>query len=169
MNKENFFAMEKNKRVDAVNKLLAGRNQSEVAEIIGLSQSVFSKEMTKGDYIYITRENKYFKFIRDGNETAARGTKTNSYIEELDFLSRNLSKLMKLVETSDENVLLSIDKEIYGSGSIFVNKNIRINQAVYEKFINACGELFPHLKIQDLIAQSLLDFLEKYTPNLDRL
>lgn len=164
MNKENFFAMEKSKRVDAVNKLLTGRNQSEVAKMIGVSQSVFSKEMMRGDYIYIARENKYFKFVRDSKDAAAfQNQNSNNLNPEIEFLSKNLEKLKQLLNDGEEGMTLSLYKEIYSPGAIFVNKNIRVNQAVYERFIIHCSDRFPHLKIQDLVAQSLLEFISKYS------
>ena len=156
--------MEKNKRAEAVNKLLIGRNQGEVAEIIGLSQSVFSKEMMRDDFTYIARENKYFKFVRSQKDAAGLRNQTNSAESpEMAFLRDNLEKLKQLLNGCEEGLVLSLDKEIYSHDAVFVNKNIRINQAVYERFISHCSDRFPHLKIQDLVAQSLLEFVSKYS------
>ncbi|WP_033544193.1 hypothetical protein [Planococcus sp. CAU13] len=167
MNKEVFFSMEKDKRAEAVNKLLIGRNQSEVAELIGVSQSILSKEMMKEDFTYIARENKYFKFVRSPKDAIWLKNQNNSTESlEMAFLRDNLEKLKQLVTDFEEGIVLSLDKEIYSPGAIFVNKNIRINQAVYEKFIVHCSKQFPHLKIQDLIAQSLLEFVGKYSTDL---
>jgi len=164
MDKEVFFSMEKNKRVEAVNKLLVGRNQSEVAKIIGVSQSVFSKEMMREDFAYIARENKYFKFVRSQKDAVGLRNQNNSAESpEMTFLRANLEKLKQLLNDCEEGLVLSLDKEIYSHDAVFVNKNIRINQAVYERFISHCSDRFPHLKIQDLVAQSLLEFVSKYT------
>ena len=164
MNKEVFFSMEKNKRAEAVNKLLIGRNQGEVAEIIGLSQSVFSKEMMRDDFTYIARENKYFKFVRSQKDAVGLRNQNNSAESlEMAFLRDNLEKLKQLLNDCEEGLVLSLDKEIYSHDAVFVNKNIRINQAVYERFISHCSDRFPHLKIQDLVAQSLLEFVSKYS------
>lgn len=164
MDKEVFFSMEKNKRAEAVNKLLVGRNQSEVAEIIGISPSSLSREMMKEDYTYIGRENKYFKFIRHHKDAIGLRSQNNSTESlEMTFLRENLEKLKQLLADCEENLVLSLDKEIYSHDAVFVNKNIRINQAVYERFISHCSDRFPHLKIQDLVAQSLLEFVNKYS------
>lgn len=164
MDKEVFFAMEKNKRAEAVNKLLIGRNQSEVAEIIGVSQSVFSKEMMRDDFTYIARENRYFKFVRSQKDAVGLQNQNNSSEGlEMTFLRDNLEKLKQLLNDCEEGLVLSLDKEIYSHDAVFVNKNIRINQAVYERFISHCSDRFPHLKIQDLVAQSLLEFVSKYS------
>ena len=164
MDKEVFFSMEKNKRAEAVNKLLIGRNQSEVAELIGISASMLSREMMKEDFTYIGRENKYFKFVRDKKDAVGLRNQNNSAESlEMAFLRDNLEKLKQLLNDCDEGLVLSLDKEIYSHDAVFVNKNIRINQAVYERFISHCSDRFPHLKIQDLVAQSLLEFVSKYS------
>lgn len=57
MNKEEFYAIDPDVRVEHINKLLLNRSLNDVAEEIGISPSTFSKEMTVGDYVYIKREN----------------------------------------------------------------------------------------------------------------
>lgn len=162
--------MEKNKRAEAVNKLLIGRNQSEVAKLIGISQSIFSKEMMREDFTYIARENKYFKFVRNQKDAAGlRNPHNSTDSPEMAFLRDNLDRLKQLVDNCEEDIALSLDKEIYSHDAVFVNKNIRINQAVYERFITHCSERFPHLKIQDLVAQSLLEFVTKYSTDANPL
>lgn len=162
MDKEKFYFLQKDKRADAINKLLENKDQANVAELIGISRSTFSKEMTQGDYVYIARENRYFKFIRDIKSTS---TVNKSDSPELTFLSLNLELLQQIVDSYENGVLLTLNKEIYSNNGNFVNKNIRINQAVYDRFTENCDKYFPHLKLQDLIAQSLLDFIDKYTSN----
>ncbi|TWN41158.1 hypothetical protein CHCC14525_2479 [Bacillus licheniformis] len=34
---------------------------------------------------------------------------------------------------------------------------------LYKQFVNTCEEQFPHLKIQDIIAQLLLNFIDQYS------
>lgn len=164
MDKEIFFSMEKNKRAAEVNKLLAGSNQKEVSETIGISQSLLSKEMTKEDFIYVGRENKYFKFVRDPKVAVAiKNSNNSSESPEMVFLRDNLEQLQSLLEERDGKTMLSLNKEIYDDDSELVNKNIRINSVVYGRFVEHCSEQFPYLKIQDLIAQSLLDFVSTYS------
>ncbi|EST51927.1 hypothetical protein T458_26880 [Brevibacillus panacihumi W25] len=65
MNKEIFFAMPSEKRVEVVNKMLQNASLKEVADKIGIAYSTFLKEMTVGDHVYIQRDNRYYKFIRE--------------------------------------------------------------------------------------------------------
>lgn len=160
MDKDKFYSLQKDKRADSINKLLENKDQAGVAELIGISRSAFSKEMTQDDYVYISRENRYFKFIRD-IKSAPHTNKAHS--PEMDFLSTNLDVLKQILASCESGMLLFLNKEIYSNNGTFVNKNIRINQAIYDKFTDNCDKHFPHLKLQDLIAQSLLDFIDKYT------
>ena len=88
---------------------------------------------------------------------------TNDYREELLFLKTNLDILKKLTSSCEEGQFLVLDKQIYDPNARFVNKNIKVNQQVYEQFTKLCDSKFRHLKIQDLIAQALLDFIYKYS------
>lgn len=62
-----------------------------------------------------------------------------------------------------ENTLLLLDEQIYSKKVNFVTKSIKMNLEIYEEFGRFCEEHYRHLKLQDLIAQSLLDFMKKKT------
>lgn len=57
---------------------------------------------------------------------------TNDYREELLFLKTNLDILKKLTSSCEEGQFLVLDKQIYDPNARFVNKNIKVNQQVYE-------------------------------------
>lgn len=152
-------------RAEKINALLENSDLRGVSQMLDIPYSTFTKEMQKGDYVYIARENKYFKFIRNKNDYVSSKSYikgTEDYTEELAFLKENLEMLKKLVANSEENKMLILDKAIYDTKAKFVNKNLKVNEAIYEKFSKLCESQFPHLKIQDIIAQSLLDFINKY-------
>jgi hypothetical protein len=88
---------------------------------------------------------------------------TDDYKEELLFLKKHLDVLKKLTSNYEKSSFLALDKQIYAPNARFVNKNIKVNQQVYEQFTKLCDSKFRHLKIQDLIAQALLDFIYKYS------
>ncbi len=134
--------------------------------MLDIPYSTFTKEMQKGDYVYIARENKYFKFIRNKNDYVSSKSYikgTEDYTEELAFLKENLEMLKKLVANSEENKMLILDKAIYDTKAKFVNKNLKSERSHLRKILKLCESQFPHLKIQDIIAQSLLDFINKYS------
>lgn len=139
---------------------------------MGIPYSTFTKEMQRGDYVYIARENKYFKFIRDKNSLVnpkASNIKNEDFTVELTFIKENLEGIKRLlVNHSAEGQMLILDKEIYNTKAKFVNKNLKINEAIYNKFSKICESQFPQYKVQDITAQSLLDFINKYQdPNIN--
>lgn len=65
MNKDKFSTMDVDKRAEEINKMLVNSDLKVVAERLGIAYSSFTKLMQDGDFVYIARENQYFKFIRD--------------------------------------------------------------------------------------------------------
>lgn len=161
MNKELFLAMSPEKRVEEVNKMLLTASLKEVADKIGIAYSTFLREMTVGDHVYIQRDNRYYKFIRDVDGVNPQADFNGDYQEELHFLRENIDSLKKLVNCGHRPPLI-LDQQIYSKSASFSNKSIKMSEQVYEKFTKYCSEQFPQFRLQDLIAQSLLDFIEKY-------
>ncbi|MEK4264170.1 hypothetical protein [Paenibacillus sp. FSL L8-0499] len=107
MNKEVFLTMSPDKRVEEINKMLQSLPLKEVAVRTGIAYSTFLKEMTAGDYVYIQRDNRYYKFLRD--EDASLKSKEESigvYHEELLFLRENIDVLKQLVNCNANPPLL---------------------------------------------------------------
>lgn len=165
MNKDRFFTMDVDKRAEEINKLLVNSDLKGVADTLCIPYSSFTKEMQKGDFVYIARLNQYFKFIRDkeslGTEKPSDKAITG-FQEELTFIKENMETIKSLVSTVNERPTLVLDKEIYNTKAKYVNKNLKLNENIYDKFSKLCDNQFPHLKIQDLIAHSLLEFIYKY-------
>ena len=65
MDKDVFYEMDIMTRVKKVNSMLEGKNIQAVAKEIGIPPSTFSKEMQRGDYFYLKRDNKYYHFVRE--------------------------------------------------------------------------------------------------------
>lgn len=124
MNKETFFTMQHDKRSEEVNKLLQSFTLEEVAEKIGVSYSTFTKEMQAGDYVFIKRDNSYYKFLRD---PLSIPTKKQPVVdsEELNFLKENIEKLRSLVESKNDKSILVLDQRIYSKNSQFLVKSIK--------------------------------------------
>ncbi|GCL74586.1 hypothetical protein PN4B1_45410 [Paenibacillus naphthalenovorans] len=97
-------------------------------------------------------------FLRDPNSKPQ--TTQTGYTVELNFLRENLDKLKKLTENN--KLPLILDQRIYSKTSQFFVKSIKMNEDIYGMFTQYCDENYPHFRLQDLIAQSLLDFIEKY-------
>lgn len=161
MNKESFFTMQHDKRAEEVNKLLQSLSLEDVAKKVGVNYSTFTKEMQAGDYVFIKRDNCYYKFLRDSFSTHSRKISSVDS-EELNFLKEHLNTLRDLVENRSDISTLILNPKIYSKNSQFSVKSIKMNEDIYAAFTQYCGEKFPHFRLQDLIAQSLLDFIEKY-------
>lgn len=158
MNKEEFNAIDPDERIEHINKMLQNRSINEVAEEIGISPSRFCKEMTTGDYVYIKRENKYYKFVRDKNSvkpTVSTDT-ANAFIE------MNLNTLRKIVSLYQYQVPLILDEKVYNKNAEFINKNFRLNSAIYEELNRFWESDYPSYRLQDLIGQAFLEFIQKY-------
>lgn len=67
MNKDKFHTTSSKDRVAIVNDLLKneGSDLQKVADTLEMNYSTFTKLMQEDDYVYIKRENQYYKFVRD--------------------------------------------------------------------------------------------------------
>lgn len=67
MNKDKFHTTSSKDRVAIVNDLLKneGFDLQKVADTLEMNYSTFTKLMQEDDYVYIKRENQYYKFVRD--------------------------------------------------------------------------------------------------------
>ncbi len=166
MDKETFFSMPPTKRVQEVNKLLQEHDQKELSKLIGIPSSTFSKYMREGDYLYHKADKRYYPFVRSEKERIS-----NSHTEDSDettFIKNNVDALKKVIQHFEEQGLLLLDKRIHSKEAKFVNKSIRMNSDIYEDFSSFCEEYYPHLKTQDVIAQTLIDAMNRYKPESKR-
>ena len=162
MNKDKFHTANSKNRVAIVNELLKrdGFDLQKVADALEMNYSTFTKLMQEDDYVYIKRENQYYKFVRDENQIPTISTQTDS---EMDYFKKNFSLLKSLIERYKHNDDFNIDKRIFRSTYKISSKNFRMPDDLYQNFVATCENEFPHLKIQDIIAQLLLDFTDKYS------
>lgn len=161
MNKDNFATLNSKQRVKIVNNLLQkeGNDLRKVANIIGIKYSTFTKLMQEDDYVYIKRLGMYCKFVQD--ERLIVGD-TASDSDEIAYIKENFAIIQSLIESRKGNIDFILDKRIYHSSSKTVTKNFRISDDIYKLFAKTCDEQFPHLKLQDIIAQLLLAFTDQY-------
>ena len=161
MNKDKFIALSNKERVQFVNDLLKNKafTLQQVADHVGVNYSTFTKIMQEDDYVYIKRENSYYKFARDEN------TIIQNHIAEDEvtlFLKENLELLKTIVAKYNANNDFTIDKKLFNINSKLSTKTFRMPEDLYQKFVDTCEKEFPYLKIQDIIAQLLVDFTNKY-------
>lgn len=162
MDKETFLKMPPAIRVKEVNKLLKKYDLKEISKMIGIPSSTFSKVMREGDYLYHQGDKQYYPFVRSEEERISKDL--NHSNEEIKFIRNNRDILEKIIHNIEIQGLLYLDKRIYDKNAKFVNKSIRMNSEIYEDFSHFCDEYFPHLKMQDLIAQALIDAMQRYKP-----
>jgi len=166
MDKETFISLTPAKRVQEVNKLLKNHSLTEISDLLGIPSSTFSKLMREGDYLYHQGDKQYYPFVRSEEE---RVKKNYSEIDEgLTFIKSHIETLKKMVLHYEESGTLILDKRIYNKDSEFVNKSIRMNSAIYDDFNKFCEEYYPHLKTQDVVAQALIDAMNRYQPKKEQ-
>ncbi|QCU20999.1 hypothetical protein BPGQ101_19675 [Bacillus altitudinis] len=160
MNKVKLSTVSSKQRVKTVNDLLKkeGYDLQKVADHLGIKYSTFTKLMQEDDYVYIKRDNQYYKFVRDEKQIPETSTPDN----ELAYIKENFSILKSLIESKMDNNDFNLDKRIYRSSSKTATKNFRISDDIYTEFATTCKEEFPHLRLQNIIAQLLLDFTDQY-------
>lgn len=166
MDKDTFLTMPPSKRVEEVNKMLKKHTLAELYELLEIQSGAFSKLMREGDYLYHQADKQYYPFVRSEEERVK--SPQNGESDELAFIKRNLGTMNKMIQQFEEQGLLLLDKRIYSKDAEFVNKSIRMNNAIYEAFTGFCEEYFPHLKTQDVIAQALIDAMTRYKPEHGR-
>lgn len=159
MNKQHFYEMDVHLRARKINEMLKNSSLSEVAKKIGIPSSTFSKEMQKGDYIYIKRENKYFRFIRD-DSIAPSGNFTTQSNEALEFLNEHLDDLKRLIKNYNSDTI-QLNPKVYTDSSKVVTRSIRIRENLYKEFQSYCNSHYPYYSIHDLVAHCLVEFTNK--------
>lgn len=162
--KTNFLLLDCRQRVEFVNDLLKnkGFDLQQVAEHIGINYSTFTKLMTEGDFVYIKWDGQYFRFIRDGDTISSIDNSADDFTV---FLHENIDILKAIIEKYKSNDDFTVDKSIFKSSSKQSVKTFRIPDDLYQKFVDTCETEFPHLKLQNIIAQLLMDFTNKYNHN----
>lgn len=162
MNKDDFATLSSKQRVKIVNDLLkkGGNDLQKVAKTLGINYSTFTKLMQEDDYVYIKRIAMYCKFVQD--ESLLRESPSTEGAE-LDYIKENFQTLKELIEQRKDNNDFKLDKRIFHSNSKSPSRNFRIPDNLYEQFTQTCEQRFPHLQIQHIVAQCLLNFVDQYS------
>lgn len=160
MDKDTIITMTPAKRVQEVNKMLKRHTLAELYELLEIPSGAFSKLMREGDYLYHQADKQYYPFVRSEEERVKNPQ--NGESDEIAFIKNHVDTLKKVIQQFEEHGLLLLDKRIYSKDAEFVNKSVRMNNAIYEAFSGFCEEYYPHLKTQDVIAQALIDAMTRY-------
>ncbi|WP_099355700.1 hypothetical protein [Fredinandcohnia onubensis] len=166
MEKDTIITMPPAKRVQEVNKMLKKHTLSEIYELLEISSGSFSKLMREGDYLYHQADKQYYPFVRSEEERVTSSPTEQN--DEITFIKNHIGTLKKVIQQFEESGNLLLDKRIYSKNADFANKSIRMNTSIYEDFSKFCEEYYPHLKTQDVIAQALIDAMNKYKPENER-
>lgn len=163
MNKHELLSMSEEERVKAINEMLLEKDVTKVEDVaikIGISPSTLGKLMTQeGQYSYsrsfkqyVPREGKNSNVTQDKNEVV-------KYLQENYQLIKRL--LDRESKTDTDNVLV-LSPKVVQSSSEYVVRNTKVGKSVNEQFTKLCEEKFSYLKMQDLLAQAMVEFTEKY-------
>lgn len=160
MDIDNFTTLSSKERVTIVNDLLSkeGFDLQKVADTLKMKYSTFTKLMQEDDYVFIKRDNQYYKFVRNESQVMYNN---GSEGPKLSYIKQNFSALKTLVERSKNSNDFILDKRIFHSTSKSTTKNFRMADELYKQFIKTCEEQFPQYKVRDIIAQLLFDFSQK--------
>lgn len=158
MNREEFITLSPERRVEEVNKLLRKHTLKEVASILDFKYSTFTTEMRQsGEFQFMKKNKQYVRTVAMQEEE-----KNKSDAEVLIFVIQNKETLQRLIEMYQSNNLLFLDERVYTKTAKFENKSIKMNKDIYKEFSLFCDTHYNHLKLQDLIAQAILEFMERY-------
>lgn len=161
MNTQQFLKMNEEDRVNLVNKMLCEENVntiSHVAAEIGLSSASLSKKITEdGKYVYSRRMKQYIP--RSGEPGHLKKD------DAIHFILGNLEQLKKMVEREKElktSSMLVLSPEVVGKSDEYIVRNTKIPSSISEEFMKLSEDKFSFLRLQDLYAQALWDFVMKY-------
>ncbi|RDU37284.1 hypothetical protein DRW41_05370 [Neobacillus piezotolerans] len=155
MDKEQLLTLAPSKRIEEVNRLLKNHTLKEIATMYNFAYSTFTTEMrSDGKYHYSKKSKQYVAVaLKEDNE--------EKELEIFDFIKENRHTLQRLIEMANSRNLL-LDERVYSKTATYENKSIKMNKQIYSEFAKFCDTNYPHLKVQDLVAQSLMDFMERY-------
>ncbi len=161
VNNDYFFTMNTRQRAKMVNDLLKKESWDlqQIAEHFGINYSTFTKAMQEDDYVYIKRDNQYYKFVRDDKQIMQINIGES---EEIAYLIQHVETLRSIIERHSNNENFVLDKRIFRSSSKISAKNFRISDDLYKEFVQTCDVHFPQYKIQDIIAQMILNFVDHH-------
>lgn len=166
MDHDSFFEMKDLvKRAELINQMLSQEREEplkKVAEKLGISYSRFCKEMRKGGFNYNQSKRQYekvlslseFKKIQSIEES---DVKTSGAVQ---FITNHLEELKELVKAYQEELIL--DKRVYRLDIPSTTKSLKLNEEIYNEFVELAKTRFPQYRISDLFSQALLDFIERY-------
>lgn len=99
--------------------------------------------------------------VRDKSMVVSNNKNPNDNI--LSFIEDNHDTLKNMIsDYENRKKMLILDDRVYSHNAKFENKSIKMNNDIHKQFVEFCKKDYPYLTVQDLIAQSLLDFIEKY-------
>ncbi|WP_445489840.1 hypothetical protein [Niallia sp. 03133] len=156
MNKDQFITLSPTKKVEEVNNLLKSHTLKEIASMLNFAYSTFTTDMrNNGEFQYNKKNKQYVKAVTL-EEISGKDS------DSLSFITENRQIFKRLIEMYQSNNLLLLNERVYSKTATFENKSIKMNKDIYSDFSKFCDGNYPHLKLQDLIAQALLDFMEHY-------
>ena len=117
--------------------------------------------MKEGNFVFIKSLNQYCKYITTQNEIPKNSIQKEK--EALALLQDNMGFFKNLI-TSPQSSPLTLDPHIYAKDTTLASKSFKINDTIYSDFTRFCEENYSYLKLQDLLSQALLEFIENHQP-----
>lgn len=161
MNEIIFRGLTPKERAEWINKRLLESNCRlvDIATEIGIPSSSLSKLMISEGYEFSRKLKQYMV-----KEEPTLSRKGNQPVKEMifDYLSLNAEDLIEMIDFHKNKVLVISPAVYQVKSKDYVNKSFKINGEIYHKFQALLSEKYPHYRIQDAVAQALLDFTNRY-------
>ncbi|WP_431808733.1 hypothetical protein [Lysinibacillus sphaericus] len=152
-----FRNLNSEEQVSLVNqRLIEGSGRiADVATEIGVPASSLSNLLTKAGYAYSRKLKQYVIKADKERQVEEEPTKL------LEYLIKNEDILRRVIEDY-KGATLVLNPIVYKPNVEQVTKSFKLNIEVYNEFHQLLANKYPHYRIQDAIAQALLDFVENY-------
>ncbi|MBU9710889.1 hypothetical protein [Evansella tamaricis] len=153
-------------KVEVVNKMLEEETENHLkncATKLGLSPSTFSKVMRdNSSYQYNQTGKRYDRLLTldEYKQYLQSGSNTDKTQESLLFISKHIDELKQLLQAHSNQLILN--PKVYDPNNKTITKTVQVNADIYEEFTNLWTTHYPHLRLRDIVSQSLLDFTTTY-------
>lgn len=150
-----FYSMEFKKQLAYVNDLATSTPLSEVARMIGFSQSTMSNHFNENGYEF-NRTTKQYEPKIEGKKTQEKGAESMGDLEK--YLPILIALAEERMQERERGINFNMLANIPQDNSV---RTINISKTLWDK-VEKVSKKYPMFKKQDLIALAFMEFVDKY-------
>lgn len=144
-----------------------------LCDSLGITYNRVTSRFNKHDYAYVPRHKKYLRVnlsedtlvLPTQGSTTSSNVLTTEQLELLNYLLPHIDDLKSLINNNANPTALAssllIDKRILDSTTTST-KNLTVYNDIYLQFTTMCSTQFLQYQTKHLLAQALLEFIDKY-------